>query len=193
MQQLVERGGVWWGRVWGGGVVTDALANAILDLVRPELQRMVEDVVSKRLPAPKKWLTTASAAEYLSISPAAVRQRVRANRIPMRQLLVAVVLASLLTAASAQPVRRNIPVDSQLGTITAASASRLEIDGKVYQLAPGTRILNQRNLTVTPNMVPKDARARFTLDAGGQIRAVWLVDSDDLPSAGPVQRAPGTN
>src|SRR5262245_52642702 len=110
----------------------------------------------------------------------------------MRIVVAALVLAFVMCGAFAQPVRRAIPENAVLGKITAASASQVEIDGKVFRLAPGTRIVNQRNLTVTPNMVAPGAPARYLLDAGGQVRAIWLVDEDDRTGTGPVQRTPGS-
>jgi len=110
----------------------------------------------------------------------------------MRILIVAFFVACLIGSAFAQPVRRNIPADAALGKITATSASQVEIDGKTFGLAPGARILSQRNLTVTPNMVTPGAPARYLLDARGQVRAIWLVDEDDRTGTAPVQRSPGT-
>jgi hypothetical protein len=112
----------------------------------------------------------------------------------MRNLIAATVLvACLIGGAEAQSVKRNIPADAALGTINAATASQIDIDGKVFRLAPGARILNQRNLTVTPNMVKPGAPARYTLDATGQVRAIWLVDENDrTDTQPPVQRTPGT-
>jgi hypothetical protein len=105
----------------------------------------------------------------------------------------AVLVACLFGGVQAQSVKRNIPADAALGTINAATASQVDIDGKVFRLAPGARILNQRNLTVTPNMVAPGAPARYTLDATGQVRAIWLVDENDRTGTQtPVQRTPGT-
>jgi hypothetical protein len=111
----------------------------------------------------------------------------------MRFFVAAILIACLVGGAMAQAVRRNIPADTLLGKISSATASQVEIDGKVLRLAPGARILNQRNLTVTPNMVTSGARARYLLDAGGQVRAIWLVDENEQATGAPVQRTPGTN
>jgi hypothetical protein len=111
----------------------------------------------------------------------------------IRIFIAAVLITCSLSAAQAQAVRRPIPDDALQGKITATTASQVEIDGKTFQLAPGTRIVNQRNLTVTPNMVAAGTLARYMLDAGGQVRAIWLVDEDDRTGTGPVQRTPGTN
>jgi hypothetical protein len=112
----------------------------------------------------------------------------------MRNFVAAIVIACLAGHVHAQAVKRNIPADAVLGKITAASASQVEIDGKVFPLAPGTRIVNQRNLTVTPNMVAAGSPARYVLDSGGRVRGIWLVDEDDRTgTTAPVQRTPGTN
>jgi len=65
-------------------VETD-LTQAILELVRPELQRMVADEVRARTPDPKPWLSTKEAAEYLGISEQAVRDRVYAKTLKARR------------------------------------------------------------------------------------------------------------
>src|SRR5512134_225037 len=109
----------------------------------------------------------------------------------MRTLAAAVLIACFIGGADAQPVRRSIPDDALSGKIGSASASLIVIDGKTLQFAPGARILNQRNLTVTPNMLVPGSRARYALDSGGRVRAIWLVDGDDRPGTAPVQRTPG--
>jgi hypothetical protein len=112
----------------------------------------------------------------------------------IRLFIAAFLIASCLGAAQAQVVRRPIPDAALQGKITAATASQVEIDGKSFHVAPGTRILNQRNLTVTPNMVTAGTPARYMLDASGQVNAIWLVDTNDRTTTGPVQRTtPGTN
>ena len=111
----------------------------------------------------------------------------------MRTFVAAALIACLVGGASAQAIRRSIPAEALYGKITATSASLIEIDGKTFRLTAGARILNQRNLTVTPNMVAPGSPARYALDPGGQIRAIWLVDEDDRTGTGPVQRTPGTN
>ena len=122
-----------------------------------------------------------------------IRHQILPDPHVIRSLVAALLLAALLGSAAAQAIRRNIPADAPAGKIDAATASQIQIDGKVFRLAPGTRILNQRNLTVTPNMVAPGQPARYALDAGGQVRAVWLVDPDDQINAAPVQRTPATN
>jgi len=99
----------------------------------------------------------------------------------------------LLTGnASAEVVPRRIPADAPGGRITAATASLVQIDGKTLRLAPGARVVNQRNVTVTPNMIVPGVPARYALDARGQVRAIWLVDELDRAGAAPVQSTPAT-
>jgi len=58
--------------------VTDALASALLDLVRPGIKRVVRDEVrlalDDRVP---RWLTVRKAAERIGIGESAVRERIR--------------------------------------------------------------------------------------------------------------------
>ncbi len=103
-------------------------------------------------------------------------------------LLPAVFAALVATAAGAQAVRPNIPADAAQGKVTATTASLIEIDGKTLRLAPGARILNKRNLTVTPNMVEPGSQARYVLDATGAVKSLWIVDAIDRAGTGPVER-----
>ncbi len=111
----------------------------------------------------------------------------------MRLFLASLLIASAFAGSvNAQAVRPPVPANAVEGKITATSASQIEIDGKAYRLAPGARILNQRNLSVTPNMVAPGTQARYLLDAGGAVRAVWLVDATDRATTAPVERTPAT-
>lgn len=104
-------------------------------------------------------------------------------------LLPAVVITALLaTTAAAQAVRPNIPADAARGKVTATTASLIQIDGKTFRLAPGARILNTRNLTVTPNMVEPGSQARYVLDASGAVKSLWIVDGVERAGTGPVER-----
>lgn len=103
-------------------------------------------------------------------------------------LLPALAAALLTTTAAAQAVRPNIPAAAVEGKVTATTASLIEIDGKAFRLAPGARILNKRNLTVTPNMIEPGAQARYLLDATGAVKSVWIVDAVERAGTAPVQR-----
>ena len=65
-----------------GRPVSD-LATALLDLVRPQLEDMVEAAVEERLAVKvSPWMTTEEAAGYLRTTEAAVRQRAQRGTIP---------------------------------------------------------------------------------------------------------------
>lgn len=60
------------------------LVEAVLGLLRPEIEEMIEQRVERRLPKPSPWLNVNEAAAYLKITPQAVRKRVYAGRLPAR-------------------------------------------------------------------------------------------------------------
>jgi hypothetical protein len=88
-------------------------------------------------------------------------------------LLVALLVAG---GVAAQAVRK-IPADAPKGRLTALQIPLVTIDGKEFRLAPGARIFNANNLSVTPNLVPAGTPVRYELDAQGMIRTVWIVDA----------------
>ncbi len=106
----------------------------------------------------------------------------------IRSLSAAALLAGTIGAVAAAAVERNIPAAAARGKVDEATASMIKIDGKSYRLAPGTRFVTSKNLTVTPNFVAPGTRVRYTLDERGQVNAVWLMDESDRATTGPVQR-----
>jgi hypothetical protein len=90
-------------------------------------------------------------------------------------------LAVLMAAAAAQAQMpaRMIPADALRGRFTAGPLPTVTIDDKPMRLAPGARILNQENLTVTPNLVPANALVRYRLDQQGKIRTVWILTPEE--------------
>jgi excisionase family DNA binding protein len=61
------------------------IAEAILDHIRPELEELVDERVTRalaRLDKVEPWLSTREAADYLGITVAAVRMRVRRGKLP---------------------------------------------------------------------------------------------------------------
>jgi len=91
--------------------------------------------------------------------------------------LLTVLVAVLFAGGVAAQAARNIPVDAPKGRFTALQLPVVSIDGKQYRLAPGARIFNANNLTVTPNLVPADTPVRYELDAQGLVRTVWIVSA----------------
>lgn len=57
------------------------LEAVLAELVRPMLERMVEEAVAARVPEPSPWYSTRGAAEYLGVTPQAVRERVYRGKL----------------------------------------------------------------------------------------------------------------
>jgi excisionase family DNA binding protein len=71
--------------------MNDTLTGLILDALRPEIERLVDERVDERVRAAvaqwerrmaDPWMTTERAAAYLSLTPDALRARVRRGTIP---------------------------------------------------------------------------------------------------------------
>lgn len=90
----------------------------------------------------------------------------------LRILLAALAALSIAFTAWAQSPFA-IPVNAKSGRMTVVQFPAVSIDGKDYRLAPGARIYNANHLTVTPNMLPRDAVVKFVLNKEGQIQTVW--------------------
>ena len=97
----------------------------------------------------------------------------------MRSLLAlvfAMVLAAGAAPADAQTLRL-IPADAKRGEFSAGQLPVVQIDGKDLRLSPGARILNERNMSVTPNQVVPKSRVAYQLDGQGQVRTVWVLSA----------------
>ncbi|MGH6622803.1 MAG: hypothetical protein ACREBN_02470 [Burkholderiaceae bacterium] len=86
---------------------------------------------------------------------------------------LAVVLVSILLAACSSS--KTLSDGSILGVMTTQQLPVVIIDGQPMRLAPGARIYNSQNLSVTPGQVPPNTNVRYKLDASGQITQVWLL------------------
>jgi len=88
--------------------------------------------------------------------------------------LIAVAVAASLVSAGCGSSKVQ-PDGSRLGTMTAGQLPEVVIDGASMKLAPGARIYNQGNLTITPGQVPAGSRVRYKTDAAGQVSQVWVL------------------
>jgi hypothetical protein len=65
----------------------DPLTRALIDVLVPEIERMVDERVTRHLSEhvegaqPDEWMTTAEAAAYRRLTPAALRARVRRGTV----------------------------------------------------------------------------------------------------------------
>jgi hypothetical protein len=82
-------------------------------------------------------------------------------------------------SVAAQVSLRTIPPEAQRGRIAAIEMGSVRIDSKVFKMAPGARILNANNLTVTPNLVAANTVVRYQLDGQGQIRTIWILTPEE--------------
>jgi len=89
----------------------------------------------------------------------------------MRALAVLLVSIVLVACSSS----KTLSDGSILGTMTTQQLPVVVIDGQPMRLAPGARIYNTQNLSVTPGQVPPESRVRYKLDSSGQISQVWLL------------------
>ncbi len=97
--------------------------------------------------------------------------------------------ATAPATGAAAPVAAATPA-ARSGRLTIVQWPNVQIDGRPMRAAPGARILNTNNLTVTPNMVPPDTQVSYELDGIGQIRLLRI-----LPAARPGEgqvRTPGS-
>ena len=86
--------------------------------------------------------------------------------------LVALALVAVLAACGSS---NRLADGTYVGTMTTGSVPVVTIDGKEMRMAPGARIMNPGNTSVTPNQVPPNSRVRYKLDASGQVSQVWLL------------------
>ena len=89
----------------------------------------------------------------------------------MRSLFTLAVLAVLAACGSSN----RLADGTYVGTMTTGSVPVVTIDGKEMRMAPGARIMNAGNTSVTPNQVPPNSRVRYKVDASGQVSQVWLL------------------
>ncbi len=88
--------------------------------------------------------------------------------------LIAISLVASLVAGCGSS-NKTQPDGSVIGTMTTGQLPEVAIDGKPMRLAPGARVYNAANLTITPNQVPAGSRVRYKTDATGLVNQVWLL------------------
>jgi len=84
-----------------------------------------------------------------------------------------VLLAIFASGALAQV--RNVPADAERGEIRHVQGMTIAIDGTERQLAPGAQIRSASNLIIVPSAIPPDSLAKYTVDANGMVRRVWIL------------------
>ncbi len=95
----------------------------------------------------------------------------------MRAILSLIVAACLVATVVGCGTKKQAD-GSVIGVMTAGALPEVTIDGKAMRLAPGARIYNSSNLTITPGQVPANSRVRYKTDATGLVSQVWLLPPD---------------
>ena len=96
----------------------------------------------------------------------------------MTRLLAAAVAVLFAAAVHAQP--RALPAQAKAGKMRHVQESIVQIDGKLARLAPGAQIRDAHNRILVPTALPADSLVKYTLNAEGQVSAVWLLAPQEV-------------
>ena len=100
--------------------MTDPIVALLLDRLLPEIEKHVSEMVERRVvalaaPQPDTWMTTTEAAQYLRLSPEALRARVRrgtSRPIATRAAGSSIATNSTGTSATATRAAATLPPDN---------------------------------------------------------------------------------
>ena len=116
-------------------------------------------------------------------------------RLPMRRPLAAVLVLCLAGMAHAQ--LRALPAQAKLGEIRHVQEMVVQIDGKLARLSRGAQVRDAHNRILVPAAIPAGSLVRYTLDAQGEVSAVWILTAHEaeqpsvtLPAPAPTPAKP---
>ena len=95
----------------------------------------------------------------------------------MTRLLAAALLALLVATAYAQ--LRTLPAQAKLGKITHLQEMIVQIDGKRARLSRGALVRDAHNRILVPAAIPAGSLIRYTLNAQGEVSAVWILSAQE--------------
>lgn len=104
----------------------------------------------------------------------------------MRNALV--LLAIFFIAGAAWAQQRMLPADVRPGALKDYQYPEVNISGSWYRLAPGARMMDQRNMTILPAMLQKPGPVAYTLDAYGLVTQLWLLTPQEAAALKPVKK-----
>lgn len=104
----------------------------------------------------------------------------------MRNALV--ILAIFFTMGAAMAQQRSLPENVRPGSLRDYQYPEVNISGRWYRLAPGVRMLDQRNMTILPTMLQKPGPVAYTLDAYGLVTQLWLLTPQEAAALKPVKK-----
>jgi hypothetical protein len=86
---------------------------------------------------------------------------------------------ALFTLSAPGWSERQLPKDAHYGQMTRFSYPLASINKHTFRMAPGARIYNHQNLTITPAAMPPQAQVLFRVDAAGQLSSIWLLTAQE--------------
>ena len=98
----------------------------------------------------------------------------------------AVLALALAFAASAHAqLPRQFPPGAKLAEMVGQKQPfpLLELDDKVYRLAPGGRVIDENNRVILHSYLPKQANVLYVLDANGDVSRAYILRPDELKEA----------
>jgi len=94
-----------------------------------------------------------------------------------RSLAAAVLILCLAGLAHAQ--LRTLPAHAQLGKIRHLQEMVVQIDGRQAVLARGAQVRDAHNRILVPAAIPAGSLIRYTLNAQGEVSAVWILSAQE--------------
>ena len=94
-------------------------------------------------------------------------------------------LALAFAAPAHTQLARQFPPGAKLAEMVGQNQPfpLLELDDKVYRLAPGSRIIDEHNRVIVHSSLPKQAHVLYVLDANGDVSRVVILRPDELKEA----------
>jgi hypothetical protein len=93
----------------------------------------------------------------------------------MKRSLAAALILCLAGLAHAQ--LRTLPAQAKLGKITHLQEMIVQIDGKRARLSRGAQVRDAHNRILVPAAIPAGSLIRYTLNAQGEVSAVWILSA----------------
>ena len=98
--------------------------------------------------------------------------------LPYRIVLALFLLLASLGALAAE---RSFPAGTRRGMLDMSGYPQILIDGRVRQTVPGTRIYNEENLFVTPNMLSGSRIAINYIESDyGDVEKIWILTPEEM-------------
>jgi len=103
------------------------------------------------------------------------------NRLQLRLSRATLILLGLALLGLSAPgwAQRQLPKDAHFGEMTRFAYPQAVIGKHTFRMAPGARIYNYQNLTITPSAMPPKAQVLFRVDGIGQLSGIWLLTAQE--------------